>query len=181
MTSRTWLLIGAAAIAAIEYPAIVEFPTALIWNASPSVPLGLYRVRPVDRFEISDLVLLEAPGPLERFIEERAYLPPDTPLLKHVVGLPGQTVCRIDCAITVDCVPMGVALEHDRLNRPLPAWQGCHRIADDEIFLMNRDVEDSLDGRYFGPIRSSAILGSAVPLWTDEDGTGHFRWHITAR
>jgi conjugative transfer signal peptidase TraF len=174
MKSRTWLLIGAAAIAAIAAPACVEFPTVLIWNASPSVPLGLYRVRPVDRFEMSDLVLLNAPGPLERFMEARGYLPPDTPLLKHVVGLPGQTVCRIDRAITVDGVRMGVALETDRLDRPMPAWQGCHRIAADEVFLMNQDVEDSLDGRYFGPIRSSAILGSAVPLWTVEDGTGRF-------
>jgi conjugative transfer signal peptidase TraF len=181
MTSRTWFLTGAAAIAAVAAPAFVEFPIALIWNASPSVPLGLYRVRPVDRFEMSDLVLVDAPGPLERFMKERGYLPSDTPLLKHVVGLPGQTVCRIDRAITVDGVPMGVALEHDRLDRPMPAWQGCHHIADDEIFLMNQDAEDSLDGRYFGPIRSSSILGSAVPLWTVEDGTGRFRWHITAR
>jgi conjugative transfer signal peptidase TraF len=181
MKSRTWLLIGAAAIAAIAYPAIVEFPTALIWNASPSVSLGLYRVRPVDRFELSDLVLVDAPGPLERFMEARGYLPPDTPLLKHVAGLPGQTVCRIGRAITVDDVPMGAALEVDRLARPMPAWQGCQRIAADEIFLMNQDAEDSLDGRYFGPIRSSSILGSAVPLWTAEDDPGRFRWHITAR
>lgn len=181
MTSRTWLLIGAAAIATNAYPAFVEFPTALIWNASLSVPLGLYRVRPVDRFEISDLVLVDAPGPLERFMEERGYLPPDTPLLKNVVGLPGQTVCRIDRAITVDGVPTGAALEMDRLDRPMPAWQGCHRIAADEIFLMNRDVEDSLDGRYFGRIPTRSILGSAVPLWTDEDGPGRFRWHIKAR
>jgi conjugative transfer signal peptidase TraF len=181
MKSRTWLLIGAAAIAAIAYPAIVGLPKALIWNASPSLPLGLYRVRPVDCLEMYDLVLIDAPGPLEAFMEERGYLPPDTPLLKHVAGLPGQTVCRIDRAITVDGFPMGAALETDRLDRPMPAWEGCHRIGADEVFLMNRDVDDSLDGRYFGPIRSSSVLGSAVPLWTVEDGTGRFRWHITAR
>jgi conjugative transfer signal peptidase TraF len=181
MKGRTSLLIGAVAIAAIAYPAFVDLPTAVIWNASPSVPIGLYRVQTVDRFATSDLVLVDPPAPLAWLIEERGYLPPDTPLLKHVVGLPGQTVCRIDRAITLDGVPMGVALETDSLHRPMPTWQGCHRIAADEIFLMNRDVEDSLDGRYFGPIPTSSILGSAVPLWTDEDGTGRSRWRITAQ
>jgi conjugative transfer signal peptidase TraF len=181
MKGQTWLRTGAAAIAAIASPAFVDFPTAVIWNASPSAPLGLYRVRHVDRLAVSDLVLVDPPVALERFIDERGYLPPDTPLLKHVGGLPGQTVCRIDRTITVDGVQMGVALESDRLHRPMPVWQGCHRIAADEVFLMNRDVVDSLDGRYFGPIRSSSILGSAVPLWTDENSAGRFRWHIKAR
>ena len=45
----------------------------------------------------------------------------------------------------------GDALDRARLDRELPAWQGCRRIADGDIFLMNPDVRDSLDGRYFGP------------------------------
>jgi type IV secretory pathway protease TraF len=34
-------------------------------------------------------------------------------------------------------------------------------IADDEVFLMNPDEPASLDGRYFGPIPSAAIVGQA--------------------
>lgn len=179
MTGQAWLLISAAAIAAIACPAFVEFPTTLIWNASPSAPLGLYRVRHVDHFAISDVVLVDPPAPLEKLIEERGYLPPDIQLLKRVVGLPGQIVCRLDRTITVDGVQIGAAMATDRLDRPMPAWHGCHAIAADEIFLMNRDVEDSLDGRYFGPIPISAIIGSAVPLWTDDDGMGRFRWRAS--
>jgi len=36
--------------------------------------------------------------------------------------------------------------------RPWPSWQGCRVIAVGEIFLMNGQVRDSLDGRYFGPV-----------------------------
>ena len=35
-------------------------------------------------------------------------------------------------------------------------------------------VPDSLDGRYFGPIPASSVIGRALPLWTDEDGDGRF-------
>jgi type IV secretory pathway protease TraF len=61
---------------------------------------------------------------------------------------------------------MGVALERDRFDRPMPVWQGCRLIAAHKIFLMNTDAPTSLDGRYFGPMPSSSILGAAVLLWT---------------
>lgn len=181
MTRRAWSLIGAAAIGAIVVPAFVDFPTAIIWNTSPSAPVGFYQVRPVDRLGVPDLVVVDPPQRLERFVTERGYLPRDIPLLKRVVGLLGQTVCRIGRTITVDGVEMADALERDSIGRPMPIWQGCRRIATDEVFLMNRDVETSLDGRYFGPIPSSSIIGSAVPVWTDEDGTGRYRWRAETR
>jgi type IV secretory pathway protease TraF len=49
-------------------------------------------------------------------------------------------------------------------------------IADGEIFLMNGQVRDSLDGRYFGPIPASSVIGRAIPLWTDEEGDGRYQW-----
>jgi type IV secretory pathway protease TraF len=41
---------------------------------------------------------------------------------------------------------------------------------------MNPSVPDSLDGRYFGPLPTTAIVARAVPLWTDEAGDGRFVW-----
>ncbi|MGJ8530811.1 MAG: S26 family signal peptidase [Alphaproteobacteria bacterium] len=178
MMRRTWSLVGAAAIAVIALPAFVDLPTAIIWNASPSAPIGFYQVRSTERLEVSNLVVVDPPEALERFVIERGYLPPDIPLLKRVVGLPGQTVCRIDRSITVDGTLMGAALDRDSFGRPMPVWRGCHRIATDEVFLMNRDARNSLDGRYFGPIPASSIIGSAISLWTIEPGTGRYRWRV---
>jgi conjugative transfer signal peptidase TraF len=176
MTRRTWSLVAASAVVAIALPKVVDLPKILLWNPSPSAPIGLYHVRPADNLQVADLVVVDLPEQLARFVTGRGYLPTGIPLLKRVVGLPGQTVCRIHRAITVDGVQIGAALETDRLGRPMPVWQGCRRIAESEIFLMNRDVKNSLDGRYFGPIPASSIRGAAVPLRTNEDGTGHYRW-----
>src|SRR5467141_2474746 len=91
-------------------------------------------------------------------------------------ALRGQTVCRIGRNVSVDTIAMGEALARDRRGRELPVWQGCRTLRLSEIFLMNWDVQDSLDGRYFGPIPKNSIVGRALPLWTDEGGDGRYLW-----
>ena len=70
--------------------------------------------------------------------------------------------------ISVGAIEMGKARERDSRGRPLPTWQGCRVIGDDELFLMNWQSDDSLDGRYFGLIPASSVIGRALPIWTDE-------------
>ncbi|HLI21090.1 MAG TPA: S26 family signal peptidase, partial [Stellaceae bacterium] len=68
--------------------------------------------------------------------------------------------------ISVDGTAMGTALERDTRGRPLPVWQGCRRIPASDVFLMNRKSADSFDGRYFGLLPSTTIIGRADPIWT---------------
>jgi conjugative transfer signal peptidase TraF len=140
-----------------------------LWNASESVPIGLYRLRPVGNLAATDLVAVQPREPLATFLADGHYLPRGIPLLKRVLALPGQTVCRDHLAITIDKIELGAAREHDGRGRPLPVWQGCREIADGEVFLMNWQSADSLDGRYFGVLPTSAIIGRAEPLWTGEE------------
>src|SRR5208283_3017453 len=141
----------------------------LIWNASASVAIGLYLVQPADHLAVADLVVVTPPEQVARFLAERDYLPLGVPLLKQVIALPGQTVCRIRLAIMIDGVVMATARERDHRGRPLPIWQGCKMIEEGEVFLMNWQSADSLDGRYFGPLPAASILGRAAPLWTFEE------------
>jgi conjugative transfer signal peptidase TraF len=140
-----------------------------LWNASESVRIGLYRLRPAGNLAVTDLLAVLPPEPLATFLADGHYLPRGIPLLKRVLALPGQTVCRDQLAITIDKIELGAAREHDSRGRPLPVWQGCREIADGEIFLMNWQSADSLDGRYFGVLPTSAIIGRAEPLWTGEE------------
>ena len=141
----------------------------LIWNASASVPIGLYAVHPAGTLHVNELLVVMPPEPLATFLDERRYLPKGVPLLKHVLALPGQTVCRSDRTITVDGVAMGDALDRDHLSRPLPVWHGCRVVGGGDVFLMNRQSGGSLDGRYFGPLPTISIVGRADPLWTDQE------------
>ncbi|WP_420894692.1 S26 family signal peptidase [Sphingomonas paucimobilis] len=159
----------------------IPTPTKLIWNATASAPIGFYTVAPAERIEVPELVAMMPPEPLADFMVERGYVGRGVPLLKRVLGLPGQRVCRSGRMITVDGVEMGDAQERDRMGRDLPVWQGCRVIGDGEIFLMNWEVGDSLDGRYFGPIPASSVIGRALPLWTDEEGDGRYEWRAPTR
>lgn len=149
--------------------AIFPVSPKFIWNASASVPIGLYAIRPSGALQVTELVVVQPPAALASFLDERRYLPKGVPMLKRVLALPGQTVCRTERTITVDGVAMGEALDHDRSGRALPSWRGCRVVAGDEVFLMNWQSEDSFDGRYFGPLSASTIIGRADPLWTREE------------
>ena len=46
---------------------------------------------------------------------------------------------------------------------------------------MNTAVPESLDSRYFGPLPASTVIGTATPLYTDEDGDGRFVWRAPTR
>jgi type IV secretory pathway protease TraF len=63
---------------------------------------------------------------------------------------------------------VGEAHERDGRGRALPAWPGCRVVCNDELFVMNPDVPDSLDGRYFGMIPTSSVVGQAIPVWIKE-------------
>jgi conjugative transfer signal peptidase TraF len=169
MTRRIWAGIAFITVGAVALSTAVDLPPVLLWNPSSSVPIGLYRLQSIDHLSPRLLVTVTPPDPIAAFIAEQGYLPPDIPLLKHVAGLPGQIVCRLGRSITVDGISLGEAQHTDSRRRPMPVWQGCRRITANEVFLMNPDAENSLDGRYFGPIPRSAILAEAIPIWITED------------
>ncbi|MDB5724161.1 MAG: family signal peptidase [Novosphingobium sp.] len=157
------------AVSVLVAPVVTESVPLYVWNVSESVPLGLYRLRPPDRLFVTELVVIKPPEPLATFLDLNGYLPVGIPMLKRVLALPGQTVCRSGRTISVDTIAMGEARERDSRGRPLPVWHGCRVVGEDELFLMNWQSKDSLDGRYFGPIAASAVIGRALPVWTGEE------------
>jgi conjugative transfer signal peptidase TraF len=152
----------------VAAPAWIDHRPKLIWNASASVPVGLYRVDPVDRIGVSDIAVVMPPKPLADLLAQREYLPSGVPLLKNVLALGGTMVCRRGGSIIVYGVAFGRALDRDSRGRPLPGWQGCRIIADREVFLMNWNSADSFDGRYFGPLPLTSIIGRALPVWVTD-------------
>ncbi len=138
----------------------------LIWNASASVPVGLYVVRASNPPSLGEIVAVRLPEDLSSRVVARRYVGADTLLLKQVAAISGMTVCRNNLEITIDGRVVAEAATDDRQGRPLPRWTGCVTLGSDEVFLLVAGVADSLDGRYFGPLSAETILGRAIPLWT---------------
>jgi conjugative transfer signal peptidase TraF len=168
MTRVAWLMATYLGALSIGVVALFHPLPRLIWNASASVPVGLYEVHPAGRLHLAELVAVMPPEPLASFLADRDYLPEHVPLLKHIAALPDQRVCRIGNTISIGGHVVGTALDRDSRRRVLPRWSGCRTIEADQVFLFNRGVPDSLDSRYFGPLPRTAIMGRAGPLWLEQ-------------
>lgn len=166
--------IAGAVIGVTLVAAILPLPKLLLWNASASAPIGLYRINPFARPAVGDMVAVAPPPALARFMAERHYLPVGVPLLKHVAAHPGALICRRDAAVTIDGRTVAVARASDSHGRPLPVWRGCRVLRADELFLLNAAL-DSLDGRYFGPVPASGLIGRATPILTRDTAQAPLR------
>jgi conjugative transfer signal peptidase TraF len=158
--------IVASAIAILGLAAPLSYPPRLIWNATASVPIGLYEVRSQSTFARGELVLVRPPQWVRTFAAARGYLPNTVPMVKRIAAENGDTVCRERDAITVNGRVVAHALLTDREGRALPVWSGCHRLGEGEIFLLMDGVRASFDSRYFGPVSTTAIIAKVVPIWT---------------
>ncbi|WP_339073102.1 S26 family signal peptidase [Sinorhizobium meliloti] len=169
MTRFAWII--ATYVSALFTTSLVFFhpQKKFIWNASASAPIGLYRIEPVEQLNVTNLAVVMPPDELAGFLDAHGYLPKGVPLLKRVLALSGTKVCRNGKAISAYDMVYGEALARDSRGRPLPVWQGCITVEKGQAFFMNWDVPDSLDGRYFGALPLSTVIGRAVPLWTDDE------------
>lgn len=166
MTRIGLALVSSFALVGIGAPLILHPAPELLWNASASVRIGLYAVRPMGALHVSELVVVRPPTSLADFMERRRYLPLGVPLLKHIAALPGAKICRVGRTITINGRAAGRALRTDWVHRKLPVWEGCRVIAAGKVFLMNERVKASFDGRYFGTLPAATIIGQADPIWT---------------
>ncbi|WP_230463172.1 conjugative transfer signal peptidase TraF [Sphingobium sp. Cam5-1] len=160
---RTVLLgIGMAALGlTIAQPPLPR----LVWNASASAPIGLYAVSPGTAPGRGDMVIAWPPAAARQLAAHRRYLPANVPLVKRVVAVAGDTICGTDRTVTVNGRPVALRRAADAAGRPLPAWQGCIRLAPGMVFLLMAETPDSFDGRYFGPTSARDVIGRAIPLW----------------
>ena len=157
---RTLALLGIALLA-ILFPR-VDAPVVL-WNASPSVPIGLYRLTSGPPLT-GALAVIRLPDPFRILAETRGYLRNGALLIKPVAAGAGDTVCRRGPLVTINGRMAAHTRTLDAVGRPLPAWSGCFRLAASDIFVLSADP-DSFDSRYMGPIDRAHVVGIAQPVW----------------
>jgi conjugative transfer signal peptidase TraF len=154
--------IALLAAGTLSLTSFVHHRPLLVWNASSSMPPGLYRAS-LSKPDIGDVVLIEPPSAFMRLALERGYLTGPVPFVKEITAAAGDTVCRQGRTISLGGLTIAQAMDADSKGRPLPAWDGCRVLNKDEVFVLGTHA-GSFDGRYFGPIRRKAILCRLVPL-----------------
>jgi conjugative transfer signal peptidase TraF len=139
----------------------------LLWNWTPSLPLGLYWVSPggPQNAKVGALVAFPVPAHVRALVLARRYLPPGALLVKPVVATSADRVCTAGGELTVNGTLLGGVATADTEGRPLPHDERCGRLPEGEIFVASH-VATSFDSRTFGPVPLSAIRGTVTPLWT---------------
>jgi conjugative transfer signal peptidase TraF len=156
-----------ALVAGIGLLLLSRVPTTtpwLVWNASTSVPLGLYAIRP-GPVRDGDLALVRLPPETLRLAWRRGYLNGTAFVLKPVAASAGARICRFGRDIRVNGRLVVIARAHDAQRRRLPVWRGCQTVTTGAVLLL-ADHPHSFDGRYFGVVPADLVIGSATALWT---------------
>lgn len=142
-------------------------------NLTPSEPIGLWRIQPLDRPARGGDVIFICPPErpdMERAVRRgylRSGLCPGgyAPLIKRVAAVAGQQV-EIEQTVIVDHIPLPnsrLALK-DAKGRSLTPYAGG--VVRRGFVFLHSDFRGSYDSRYFGPLPVAGILGLAKEVLT---------------
>ena len=163
---RRALLMTGAGIGLALFGLIFSPMDRLIWNRTGSAPQGLYWLSD-EPFTPGRWVVVSARSAEAQWAEDHGFVGRNWPLLKQIAGLPGDEICRSGAEVSINGKPVAMARERDSMGRALPVWQGCVLLDEEQVFLL-APHPDSLDGRYFGVLQRSDLVGVARPLMTSD-------------
>ena len=134
--------------------------TILIWNRTPSVPIGLYHLTNA-RHECGVLVAYKPTDGERAWLTSQNIVGENWPLLKYIAALPGDRVCWNNGHVYVNNEDAGQLKNTGSYTQ----LSGCNELRSGDVFLLSPHP-DSVDGRYFGVQKTRNIIGAAVPIWT---------------
>lgn len=128
-------------------------------NSTPSLPVGIWRIEPLQAPIVRGDIVLFCLGATAAGCPAGA-----AQLLKPVLGIGGDLV---------EIGEEGISINGQRIVRsrrqgdgPLPFMApGVYRLAADELWVMATHHPRSYDSRCFGPITHQAVRGKARPIW----------------
>ncbi|MBL9071856.1 MAG: S26 family signal peptidase [Sphingopyxis sp.] len=137
----------------------------IIWNMSPSAPIGAYLLESKQGIVRGDMVAARVPLPWRGIASGRHYIPANVPLIKRVAAAGGDRICSLGRSLAINGRVAAIRREQDGQGRRLPAWEGCRTLGRDQYLLLTDDAA-SFDGRYFGPTSQADLIGEVRQLWT---------------
>ena len=150
----------------------------LRYNATPSLPIGFYRLIAGGNIGRGTLVLAcPENSSVHRTAGERGYLRyglgcPSryTPFLKRLMAVPGDKVEINREGIVINGIPIKNTrrLDEDSVGRPMPMPPRSGTVEDGRLWLLSSNP-GSYDSRYFGSVPVGTVQGQVIPIWTFPD------------
>ena len=178
------LLLASGGIAALVSLAVAS---GVRVNTTASVPKGLYRI--TGEAARKGSLVLACPPPVAAVAavaegKRRGYIgsgfcPSGTVhVIKKIVGMPGDRVAITGQGVTVngERVPGSAPRQADPSGRPMPFGPAEYTLGPSQVLLMSNYSPLSFDGRYFGPVDGSSIVGVLRPLLTYRTALGGWSW-----
>ena len=163
-----------AAVLSAGCTVIASWLLGLHWNASASMPTGLYRTTALAAPPVrGDTVLFCLAGDAAVVGLQRGYLEAGTcpggsaPLVKPIAAVPGDVVVFDQNGVVVNGqpIPNSAPLAVDPSGRVLRAVPpGSYVVMQDSVWVVSGHDPRSYDSRYWGPLPVNAITGRAVPV-----------------
>ncbi len=156
------LLTGAAASAALIAFALPAANDRLLYNHTPSLPVGFY-VRTEAPIDSGAFVTVRAADVAPAAARARDFEGRRDRFIKRIAAVAGDRVCAEGDVLTINDGPPMSRRTHDSTGAELPRWNGCRALGANEVLLLG-DAEHSFDGRYWGPVDRGLIEGVWRPL-----------------
>lgn len=162
-------LLETAALIAVVY-ALVNLATVRFFIDGPSMQPSFYEGQfvLVSRVhylfadpERGDIVVFHAPGSRRD----------DPPLIKRLIGLPGETVELRDGRVYIDQRPLNEPYVRDACAAARCADR-VYELGMDDYFLMGDNRNNSRDSRAFGAVERSLLVGEAILRYLPLDQWG---------
>ena len=135
-----------------------------IKQVTPSMPEGWYFTYPTDELQKGDNVVFIPNKQTEDYILSRKWLPRNIPLLKKIVGIPGDYLCIKEGATYINEKWVAKIYSQDSNGDALPVFKYCANIPKDQYFMQGIGNPHSFDSRYYGLVRKDQIRSKAVKL-----------------
>lgn len=156
--------------------ALVDLASVRFYVDGPSMEPNFYTTQRVIVSRVN--YLLGKPQRGEIIVFESPDDPAsDPPLIKRVIGLPGETVEIRDNRVYIN----GQMLDEPYINEPGltdARSQDSWTLGPDEYFVMGDNRSRSRDSRAFGPIKREHIIGEAlIRYWPPSDWDLLYKYH----
>ncbi len=146
------------------YFLLKHWQVGITYQSTPSMPEGYYLTYKVKSIQRENNVIFMPNQKTEKFIIQHGWLPEGIPLLKRVIGIPGDKLCIKHHMVYINNKRVAVAKLKDNKGEALPIFTYCGEIQPDYYFVQGISSPNSFDSRYYGLIKREQIISKAVKL-----------------